>query len=210
MSLISKKDLLAVTGISYGQLYRWKREHLIPEEWFIKQSSYTGQETFFPREQILSRVQSILDMKDRYSLEELAKILSPESSDESIGMEVLAEIEEINAELLQDLPVVYGKERFLFLDIVFLAAVSQFGQDMGLTVQQLNSLIRDGAPAYIRCKSTDVQCTVFRVNESMHLAFSCGVVPIEFDSGVEVLQTLSLAETANKIKLKYQDRFTGK
>lgn len=210
MSLISKKDLLAVTGISYGQLYRWKREHLIPEEWFIKQSSYTGQETFFPREQILSRVQSILDMKDRYSLEELAKILSPESSDESIGMEVLAEIEEINAELLQDLPAFYGKERFLFLDIVFLAAVSQFGQDMGLTVQQLNDIIRDGAPAYIRCKSADVQCTVFRVNESMHLAFSCGVVPIEFDSGVEVLQTLSLAETANKIKLKYQDRFTGK
>ena len=35
--LISKKDLLAETGISYGQLYRWKREQLIPEEWFIKQ-----------------------------------------------------------------------------------------------------------------------------------------------------------------------------
>ncbi|MCL2486473.1 MAG: YhbD family protein, partial [Oscillospiraceae bacterium] len=32
--LISKKDLLEFTGISYGQLYRWKREGLIPEEWF--------------------------------------------------------------------------------------------------------------------------------------------------------------------------------
>ena len=52
MELISKKELLQQTGISYGQLYRWKREKLIPEEWFIKQSSYTGQETFFPREQI--------------------------------------------------------------------------------------------------------------------------------------------------------------
>ena len=61
MDLISKKELLAVTGISYGQLYRWKRERLIPEEWFIKQSAYTGQETFFPRQQILSRVQTILD-----------------------------------------------------------------------------------------------------------------------------------------------------
>ena len=37
--LISKKDLLAVMGISYGQLYRWKRQRLIPEEWFIKQSA---------------------------------------------------------------------------------------------------------------------------------------------------------------------------
>ena len=65
MNLISKKDLLAVTGISYGQLYRWKRQRLIPDEWFLKQSSYTGQETFFPREQMLSRIQSILELKDQ-------------------------------------------------------------------------------------------------------------------------------------------------
>jgi len=62
--LISKKDLLLMTGISYGQLYRWKRQGLIPEEWFLKQSAYTGQETFFPREQILSRIQSILELRN--------------------------------------------------------------------------------------------------------------------------------------------------
>lgn len=45
--LISKKDLLELTGISYGQLYRWKRKQLIPEEWFIRKSTFTGQETFF-------------------------------------------------------------------------------------------------------------------------------------------------------------------
>lgn len=45
--LISKKELLRLTGISYGQLYRWKRKNLIPEEWFIRKSTYTGQETFF-------------------------------------------------------------------------------------------------------------------------------------------------------------------
>ena len=43
--MISKKDLLIQTNISYGQLYRWKREGLIPEEWFIKKSVSTGQET---------------------------------------------------------------------------------------------------------------------------------------------------------------------
>ena len=30
--LISKKDLLARYGISYGALYRWKRMGLIPED----------------------------------------------------------------------------------------------------------------------------------------------------------------------------------
>ena len=68
MDLISKKELLALTGISYGQLYRWKRQGLIPEEWFIKRSAYTGQDTFFPREQILSRIRTIQDDKDRYSM----------------------------------------------------------------------------------------------------------------------------------------------
>ena len=43
---ISKKDLLKRYGISYGALYRWKRMGLIPEEWFIKRSTPTGQETF--------------------------------------------------------------------------------------------------------------------------------------------------------------------
>lgn len=45
--LISKKELLERTSISYGQLYRWKRKNLIPEEWFIRKSTFTGQETFF-------------------------------------------------------------------------------------------------------------------------------------------------------------------
>ena len=37
--LISKKELLAKFGISYGALYRRKRMGLIPEEWFIKKSA---------------------------------------------------------------------------------------------------------------------------------------------------------------------------
>ncbi|MTL48522.1 DUF4004 family protein, partial [Turicibacter sanguinis] len=63
-SLISKKELLQLTNISYGQLYRWKRKNLIPEEWFIKKSVSTGQETFFPRKEILERIERILELKD--------------------------------------------------------------------------------------------------------------------------------------------------
>ena len=74
---ISKKELLAKTGISYGQLYRWKREKLIPDDWFIKRAAFTGQETFFPRERILERVHFILENKDRYALRELVEMLSP-------------------------------------------------------------------------------------------------------------------------------------
>ncbi|MGO9481827.1 MAG: YhbD family protein [Candidatus Kryptoniota bacterium] len=79
--LISKKDLLDMTGISYGQLYRWKRKALIPEDWFIRKSTFTGQETFFPRDKILSRIDKIKNMKEDASLDELADILSPNPAD---------------------------------------------------------------------------------------------------------------------------------
>lgn len=76
-NLISKKELLDLTGISYGQLYRWKRKQLIPEEWFIKRPSFTGQETFFPKDEILKRIDKIINMKDDLSLDDIAEKVSP-------------------------------------------------------------------------------------------------------------------------------------
>ncbi|MFB9328793.1 DUF4004 family protein [Paenibacillus aurantiacus] len=76
--LISKKELLELTGISYGQLYRWKRKQLIPEAWFIRRSTFTGQETFFPKGLVLARVRRILEMKEELSLDELAEKFAPE------------------------------------------------------------------------------------------------------------------------------------
>ena len=62
--LISKKEVLEKYSISYGALYRWKRMGLIPEAWFIRKSTSTGQETFFRRDQICPRVELILSRPD--------------------------------------------------------------------------------------------------------------------------------------------------
>ncbi|MBE6566140.1 MAG: DUF4004 family protein [Ruminococcaceae bacterium] len=77
--LISKKELLELYKISYGALYRWKRKGLIPEDWFIKKSTVTGQETFFPHQLICERMELIQKQKDETSLEELSKQFSSES-----------------------------------------------------------------------------------------------------------------------------------
>ncbi len=69
---ISKKDLLRKYGISYGALYRWKRKGLIPEDWFIKRATVTGQETFFPEKLVCERIELIQSKKDEASLDELA------------------------------------------------------------------------------------------------------------------------------------------
>ncbi len=87
--LISKKELLDVTGISYGSLYRWKRKNLIPEEWFIRKSTFTGQETFFPRKKILARIETIKNMKEDLSLDDLADVFSPNLSTIALSKEDL-------------------------------------------------------------------------------------------------------------------------
>ena len=75
-NLISKKELLEMYGISYGALYRWKRMGLISEDWFIRRSAPTGQETFFRRELIIPRMDLIQDAYGlhRYPLEELDSV----------------------------------------------------------------------------------------------------------------------------------------
>ena len=66
----TKKDLLEQMNSSYGQLYRWKRLGLIPESWFIKKPSSTGQETILPRKKIIKRIQDIQAQMEKYSLEQ--------------------------------------------------------------------------------------------------------------------------------------------
>lgn len=75
-ALISKKELLSKYGISYGALYRWKRKGLIPEEWFIKRATSTGQETFFPARLMCERIELICAQKEDILLDELAHRLN--------------------------------------------------------------------------------------------------------------------------------------
>ncbi len=72
-NLITKKELLELTGISYGALYRWKRMKLLPDDWFIHRSTVTGHETFLPRDKALQRVREIQELKSQMSLEEIAR-----------------------------------------------------------------------------------------------------------------------------------------
>lgn len=113
IQLISKKELLVECGITYGQLYRWKRKKLIPDEWFIRKSTYTGQESFFPREKILKRISDIQKYKNTYSLDELAEILNKDNTpkdEKKINNESLIQKwsdyfkQEIGEELLNSYP----------------------------------------------------------------------------------------------------------
>lgn len=117
--LIPKKEVLRLTGISYGQLYRWKRMGLIPEAWFIRRSTFTGQETFFPKEKILRRIEEILRLKEKHSLEELVRILSPETTPQEITHDDPTSIPAIDGEGKE---LLWKEGPYTFGELVALAA----------------------------------------------------------------------------------------
>lgn len=89
--LISKREILEKYGISYGALYRWKRMGLIPESWFIRRSTVTGQETYFQKERICQRIELILSRKEKISLEELAAELQGQHQKQKSSRKVVLE-----------------------------------------------------------------------------------------------------------------------
>ena len=115
--LISKRELLEKYAISYGALYRWKRKGLIPEEWFIKKSTVTGQETFFPKEEICARVELILQQKNDYSLEELSCHLSSRTKTQTT----------------LTVETIYGKATFCVNDIRCITLCNQDGEQQDLS-----------------------------------------------------------------------------
>ena len=130
-NLISKKDLLDKYQISYGALYRWKRKGLIPEEWFIKKATVTGQETFFPERMICERIELIQSLKEEVLLDELAKKLDEsQSCDESIT-----------------LYFEYGKKTFFLKDITKIEYCDRLNNKSDVTehiLKQFNNLHRGG------------------------------------------------------------------
>ncbi|UXU84021.1 YhbD family protein [Mammaliicoccus sciuri] len=130
IQLISKKELLVECGITYGQLYRWKRKKLIPDEWFIRKSTYTGQESFFPREKILKRISDIQKYKNTYSLDELAEILNKDNTpkdEKKINNESLIQkwSDYFKQEIGEDLLNSYPKDEAVYAGVILNDVMNQ-------------------------------------------------------------------------------------
>ena len=201
---ISKKDLLKTTGISYGQLYRWKREGLIPEEWFVKRSSPTGQETYFPQEKILKRIHAIQQLKDSYSLEELARILTPEVSNRLFCEEDLEHFDELDIDVAADFMDAMSKDSFVFLEVLVMIALSQAMVDSAITEEE-----RTHAVSFLskRMHSADYVLELLQAQGHLYVLLKKEGSEVYLDDGLVAIRSIHLNELSNAIKLKYKETF---
>lgn len=204
---ISKKELLQLTGISYGQLYRWKREKLIPEEWFHKQSSYTGQETFFPKEKILSRIERIQQLKDQYSLEEMARMLSPEASERLFHEEDLEVFDEIDVELTATMMDAFSKDDFTFIEILLMIALSSIREEFTLNDDQVHEMIENILPALQEIHTSDYDVYMYEIKGAHCIIMVKEGTVLYLDGRMNVLKRIRLTELSDMIRTKYQNQF---
>ncbi len=207
---ITKKELLNETGISYGQLYRWKREGLIPEEWFIKQPSFTGQETIFPRNKILNRIKAIQELKDKYSLEELAKILSPEVAERYFTTEDLKLIEEIKDNLIPAFVQAFQKNNFSFIEVLIMIALSDFAEHSDISRGQLMEIV-EGLRDYLpKMKSTGYILILFDRQKDYYATIYEEQAQVYIDSRLSIVKEIHINDLSNLLKLKYRNSFNFK
>lgn len=199
MEYISKKELLEQTGISYGQLYRWKRERLIPDVWFVKQSSYTGQETFLPKEQVLSRIQFILDMKDIHSLDEIREMLSINAEARELTYEQLLDMEDIS----HDVAVCFKKDLYALKDVVYLVILSRILREYSLTQEQLMALFEGTKEVLEEVGETGYQFQLLHIGYGYYGFLTNERYEVHFDQRIQLLNCFSFDEIAAELREKY-------
>ncbi len=117
--LISKKDLLTKEGISYGTLYRWKRQGLIPESWFIHKATEIGQATFFPEEKITARISRIKGLKSELSVDQMQELFSANVESFKIPMPDFKDLEIVGRMSLTAFSSVFPTKDLLDFNDVF-------------------------------------------------------------------------------------------
>jgi len=199
---ISKKELLEATGISYGQLYRWKRECLIPDAWFVKRAAFTGQETYFPRERILARVKFILENKEKYSLQQLQKRLSPDPHSRSYAVETLAMLA---GDAARSIGEWMACERLNHTQAVCALIAANAQEECALTNEETSSVALSLLAFQEMTRQADGMIVLIRYRDEilpLHMTPESKITP---SAGAKVIFTLPMSDIAGRYTQRLND-----
>lgn len=210
--LISKKEVLEETEISYGQLYRWKRKGLIPEAWFVRRSTFTGQETFFPRDKILERIARIKEMKDEHPLDDLAEMISTRVNAKlKIALAKLERVGWLDDDLLRTCGIDRVSDEAVSIWQAFvlgvLSRLRRSARDEEIELVQRTLQGEQGKGLLDRVPENGVRLYLLRKRvASGGISAQISLVGLAdegaiFDPEIEVIETIDLAAVLQRIKL---------
>jgi Protein of unknown function (DUF4004) len=201
--LISKKELLELTGISYGQLYRWKRKNLIPEGWFVKKSSFTGQETFFPKNLIIARIDKIKNMKEDLSLDDLADMFSPDLVNVHFSKQELIERNIVSNTALEFFIEQQGEMASIdFEKILYIYVLDKLFQAGEISLEEGKFLLRTLGDCYQKFSGKSCDLIFLRKLGVATCFLILNPHEIYFESGAKVIAQLNLGNCVEELKMK--------
>lgn len=202
-NLISKKELLKLTNISYGQLYRWKRKNLIPESWFIRKSTFTGQETFFPRDKIVNRVKKIMELKNELSLDELSDMFSNNSMKRNISINEIYKkniVSKYSIELFKEL---YGKiDTFEFKQVVCIYIIDKLLNHGNINIDESKIVLDTIIKNFDNFKDKSFNIYVLRKFGVLTCEMVESSALCVFDSETKLIENISAEKCIEEIKSK--------
>ena len=203
---IAKKDILREMGISYGQFYRWKRMGLIPEAWFVRRSTFTGQEAFLPRDKVIERIQRIQELKDRYSLEEIAEMLSPDAALRTYAPAELDAMAWISPRARALVSEADTTRPVGFRELLCMALVGRLQEDRALSDDQVRLAARAMLRRFdeLRGDGADRTLTVITRDGVTSVALHAGTCL--FDEQTQVLARVDLNALIEEIKVRLQEQ----
>lgn len=201
--LISKKELLDLMSISYGQLYRWKRKELIPEDWFIKKASFTGQETFFPRDKVIDRIKKIKDMKDDASLDDLANLFSNKLTEIKLSYENL-----LNQNIVTNGTLTVCKEllpkihELSFEEVLYMYICDRFLLSGNISLDESKTLFNTLIKNYSNFKGEDFD-VIFIRKIGVGFCILCSTKnKFYIEDSAKVIMNLNIGKCVEELKLK--------
>ncbi|HDR7794400.1 TPA: YhbD family protein [Bacillus luti] len=201
--LISKKELLELTGISYGQLYRWKRKNLIPEDWFVRKSTFTGQETFFPKEKILERIEKIQTMKEDLSLDELANMFSPSVTEILLTKEDLLRKGIASEAVLQFFIEQTNKAvEFQFVDILYVYLLEELLQSGEISLDEGKMILQVLRENYEALKHKSCDLVIIRKMGISTCFLISNVEDLIFEKGTKIVLREAIMKYTEALKTK--------
>ena len=202
--LISKKDLLEKCGISYGQLYRWKRKGLIPEDWFIRKSTYTGQETFFPRNQVLSRIDRIKNMKEDVSLDNLAEVFTPDLRLNSQPPDEIVDRGIVSKEVMKLYLETRGDDRDLdFSEILSAYIFGQVLESGDINLDEAKVMLEVYHTSSIKNGGTPGEVYLTRKLGTFSCMATSAKVQVCFDKDTRLVRRIDVGTAIEELKLKF-------
>jgi DNA-binding transcriptional MerR regulator len=201
--LISKKDLLIETGISYGQLYRWKRKNIIPEEWFIKKSTFTGQETFFPKDKIVERINLILSMKEGISLDDIANMFTEKKDNKQFTIDYLIEKDAISNYSKEIFKAIYKDQEIIEKkELLILSIIEKNIVTSVITMNELKSIKELLDEKFIGIFNNNGKIYLYR-NLGIPFVIGCeGDANIYLDKSVKKVLEVDVVKEISNISLK--------